>query len=186
MIICKSCRTSWPDGSKFCGTCGGAFYGKRCSKGHWSPKSAQSCTLCGSADLSEYADSYTLRPLARVIAWLIFLLCLRFAWPLVFWLFAAADSVIGFVFGSKPSVIVIGLIATVLPLLVIVGVFILIVPSSAKHVPTLVRASARCLKVLSDVCIWTGKTVFGLSRAIVQSSARSSDLKEEEESDGQV
>ncbi len=186
MIICKSCRTSWPDGSKFCGTCGGAFYGKRCPKGHWSPKSAQSCTRCGSADLSEFADSYTLRPLARVLAWLVFFLCLRFGWPLVCWLFVAADWVIGFIFGSKPSVIVISLIATVLPLLVIVGVFILIVPSSAKHVPTEVRAFARCLKVVWDVCIWTGKTAFGLSRAIVQSSARRSDTKEEGDFDGSV
>ncbi len=175
MIICKTCRTSWPDGSKFCGTCGGAFYGKRCSKGHWSPKSAQSCTRCGSTDLSEYTDSYTLRPLARVLAWLALLLCLRFAWPLVCWLFVAADSVLGFLFGSKPSVMVIGLIATVLPLLVVLGVFVLIVPSSAKHVPTLLKAVARCLKVLWDVCIWAGRTAFGIGRTIVQGSAHHSD-----------
>lgn len=186
MIICKSCRTSWPDGSRFCGTCGGAFYGKRCSNGHWSPKSAQSCTRCGSTDLSEYADSYTLGPLARVLAWLVFLLCLRFAWPLVFWLSNAADLIIGFVIGSKPSVIVLGLIATVLPLAAVVGVFVLMVPSSGKNLPALAKALARCLKVLWDVFVWTGRIAYGLCRAIVQGSTRNSDKNAGEDADGPV
>jgi hypothetical protein len=52
MKYCYTCKTSRPDGFKFCTRCGSSFDVKYCRNIHPNPVDAVYCQLCGSSDLS--------------------------------------------------------------------------------------------------------------------------------------
>ncbi|MBL8060474.1 MAG: hypothetical protein JNK63_07140 [Chthonomonas sp.] len=114
MIICKHCRESWPTDAQFCGSCGGSFKGRRCRKGHLSPKRASACVTCGSHDLTDFADSLHLGTRARILACIVMLVALRIlsvhAWSVL----QTTDWLLGLVLPFRPLATALQIVSVVI------------------------------------------------------------------------
>lgn len=168
MIICKRCRIPWPDSAQYCGSCGGSFAGRRCPKGHLSPKGTLSCIQCGSPDLSELTQSYSRSCLARTLAWIACLVFISLLLPYIGWVFLGIDLTVGFCFGTRPSTVITAVFLLILSLSILLGVFVHIVPSSAKYLPGAFRLAVKTLKVVWNVSFWIARRIFSFIRKIVQ------------------
>ncbi|MBI5708227.1 MAG: zinc ribbon domain-containing protein [Armatimonadetes bacterium] len=147
MIICRSCRSAWPDSAHYCGMCKRSFHGRRCPKGHLSPKSATFCLACGSKDLSLAAESTSFGCASRAVAWIVALFLLKVAWPLLAMcagaVLAAFDWLFGLLFGISASELFWQLASTTFTLVVLTCVFALLVPGFRKNLPGLLRSGWR-------------------------------------------
>lgn len=172
MIICRSCRSSWPDSALYCGKCKRSFGGRRCPKNHLSPKNAAFCLICGSRELSRPADSLSFGCASRTIAWLVVLILVKLGWPLitlaVVATFNACDWLFGLVFGVRASNLFWQLTTYVLNIAVLVGVFALLVPSFRKRLPALLRTSWKLCGALWRLGKPTFKFTFVALKTLVQ------------------
>jgi len=69
MMLCLACRRISPDGSRFCSHCARSLNGRLCAGNHWnSGLHGESCTVCGSPELSEPARALRLKWVSQVLA----------------------------------------------------------------------------------------------------------------------
>ncbi len=165
MIICRSCRTAWPDTAQFCGNCKRSFGGRRCPKGHVSPRSARFCVVCGSKELSEGTRSFSFGPTAKIGAWILAALIFKFTLP---WLGVVAASLLsvanqlaGFVLGVEPIQLFVTGFCACLQIGVLIGVFALLCPGFRTQLPALGRLVGRSIRFL-----------WGLALPVLKSSGR--------------
>lgn len=152
MIICRSCRSAWPDSALYCGKCRRSFGGRRCPKNHLSPKDAAYCLTCGSRELSTAADSLSLGWAARILAWILALALLRLAWPIIAFtampILGACDWLSGFLLGTKASELLGTVVGFMTQLAVLTGVFALLIPGFRRRLPAFLGTGWRSTRSL--------------------------------------
>jgi len=162
MRICLKCRSVSARNASYCGRCGGAFGGLRCSSGHLSPGLAKRsfCPVCRTAELVQPVPSMNLGIVTRIVAWGLALLALKYLFAhlglIAHELILALEWIIG--------KCVVGFLGSILSLLFALWVFIRCIavfnPEYArsidpfpKLVPMIWKGSIRALS-------WFGRTLF--------------------------
>lgn len=172
MIICRSCRSSWPDTADYCGKCRRSFGGRRCPKGHLSPKGATYCLSCGSKELSQAAESVSFGAAAKLAAWCVALLLLRVLWPVLGFiaglLLGACDWLFGAIFGVRASNLIWQGLCLALNLFVITGIFALLIPGFRRNLPSMARLAFNMLRTFWKLALPALRFAFRSTRTLVQ------------------
>ena len=143
MIICRSCHSAWPDTALYCGKCKRSFGGRRCPKGHLSPRGSTYCLTCGSKDMSVPADSVSFGLASKVIAWCLAVVLLKVCWPVLgiiaALLLGVCDWLFGLIVGVRASDLFWQLFCLLLNLAVLTGIFALMIPGFRRNLPSISR-----------------------------------------------
>lgn len=98
MKLCLTCYRLWPAKATYCGHCGRSFGGRICrtKKAHRSPRDAQFCMECGSADLTDPTPYLSLGCFSHLLTWGAAILLLWLLLPrsgrVVGWLYALTGN----------------------------------------------------------------------------------------------
>ncbi len=164
MIICRTCHRAWPDDAQFCGNCQRSFGGRRCPKAHLSPFDATSCVVCQSTELSEPTKGLRTTRASRLIAWVIVLLVARFIVPLLprffAWLLHCLDYLLGYVFGTRPSVAMLALVPTILMLVVMGAMVYAVAPPFRRPILSLFKPLTALAKISAKALVVSLKYTF--------------------------
>jgi len=164
VTICLKCRTVSHRSAEYCGTCGGAFRGLRCSAGHLSPGYARRtfCPTCRTQDVTQAVASLNLGFVTRIGAWVLALFTLKYGFAHLGDLFHAAGPLVEWVVGRCIVSFLGSLITLCLTLWVFIRCIGVFNPKYANQIDPFPKLVPALWKGMVKVLGWGGRTLFFL------------------------